>query len=320
MKIAYEIEKEAVRIWRCYTYGNEAEIPEQLEGLPVRELAPYAFSAHMDEKKLEKGLESGSIRLWGEEEAPALKGMALQALYLPETLEKIGAYAFYNCNALEKLYFHGSLRDLGAGLFTGCHHLNYLEVMLQEGDVSCLRDILMEVSEKMQVVFRGAWEAQVLFPEFFEEGTENTPARNLSSTIHGSGMNYRLCFSQKRFDFPAYDSKFYWATVTEDIETVLDIAQQRLRFPMELKEEARKSYETWLKEHLEEAVEICVRKKHMQEIIWMTENYVLVHADARGLLQAMTALAGELGFAEGAGYLLDLTHRHFRPAARSFEL
>ena len=47
MKIAYEIKKEEAVIWRCYDYGSEAELPEQIEGCPVTELAPYVFSAHM---------------------------------------------------------------------------------------------------------------------------------------------------------------------------------------------------------------------------------------------------------------------------------
>ena len=320
MKLAYEIVNETVRIWRCYIYGKEAELPKEIEGRPVTELAPYAFSAHMDEKKLEAGLEAGTIHFWGEEEAPALKGMDLQALYLPETLQKIGAYAFYNCNALEELHFYGTLRDLGAGLFTGCHHVRHLEVTLQKEKTSCLQDILMEIPEKVQVVFHGADEAKVLFPEFFEEGTENTPARNLSSTMHGSGMSYRNCFYQKRFDFRAYDSKFYWATVNEDFDTVLDMVQQRLRFPVDLSEEAKKTYEEWTRTHLPEAGIRIVQCKDMPGVTWLTEGFVLESAEARMLLRSMTEEAGMRGFTEGAGYLLDVTHQHFKPRAKSFDL
>lgn len=320
MKLAYEIVGEAARIWRCCTYGNEAELPEEIEGFSVTELAPYAFSAHMDEEKLEEGLKKGTIRLWGEDEAPVLKGMELHALYLPKTLKKIGAYAFYNCNALEEFHFYGELRDLGAGLFTGCHHIRRLEITLQEERTTCLQDILMEVPEKIQVVFHGLEENHVLFPEFFEEGTENTPARNLSSTMHGSGMSYRNCFYQKRFDYRAYDSKFYWATVNEDFDTVLDLAQQRLQFPVELSMEAKETYENWFWEHLQEAAKKLVQRKDMRSVVWLTENFVLKAEEGRLILQKMTEEAGMRGFAEGAGYLLDVTHRHFKPKGKKFEL
>lgn len=326
MKLAYEKVDGAVRVWRCFAYGNEAEIPEQIDGCPVTELAPYTFSAHMDEEKLKKGMEEGNIRLWeaqetsGAGETPVLKGMDLKAVYLPSTLKKIGAYAFYNCNALEQIYFHGNLRDLGAGLFTGCHHIRHLDVTLPEDGVSCLPDILMEVPEKVQVVFHGKADAWLIFPEFFEEGTENTPARILCSVMHGSGMNYRNCFYQKRFDFRAYDSKFYWATVSEDLDTVLDMVQQRLRFPAELSADARETYEKWLVEHLGEAAEKLVQRRDMSGVAWLTENYVLKQANAREVLHRMTEAAGGLGFTEGAGYLLDVTHQYFKPKAKKFEL
>jgi len=316
MKLAYEIRKETAKIWRCYTYGNVAELPAELEGFPVTELAPYAFSAHMDERKLEKGLEEGSIRMWGEGDDPVLKGMELKVLYLPETMRKIGAYAFYNCNALEELHFSDALRDLGAGLFTGCHHVRKLQVTMRESEATCLQDILQELPEKMQVVFHGKKEAQVLFPEFFEEGTENTPARNLSSTMHGSGMNFRYCFYQKRFEFRAYDSKFYWATVKEDVETILDVAQQRLRFPVDLSEEAKTTYENWLRVHLTEAGTCLVRRKDMEGLRWMTGNYEM----SKELLQLMAEEAAREGFTEGTGFLLDLTHKLYKPKVRKFEL
>ena len=68
---------------------------------------------------------------------------------------KIGAYAFYNCNALSELHFHSSLKDLGAGLFTGCHHLRRLNVTLDETETSCLKEILIEVPEKIAVTVEG---------------------------------------------------------------------------------------------------------------------------------------------------------------------
>ena len=126
MQYLYERMEEAVRIRSCFAYGAEIEIPEEIDGFPVTELAPYCFSEHQDRKKLEQDLKEGKLKLWGEGEEPVLNGNRLKAVYLPSGLKKIGAYAFYNCSALEELHFYGKLLDLGAGLFTGCHHIRKL--------------------------------------------------------------------------------------------------------------------------------------------------------------------------------------------------
>ena len=69
MKIVYEIKSKEAVVWRCYDYGTEAELPEMIESCPVTELAPYAFSAHMDERLLEKGFREGRLRLWDPDSA-----------------------------------------------------------------------------------------------------------------------------------------------------------------------------------------------------------------------------------------------------------
>lgn len=133
MKLAYERKESGVVIRRCYDYGSEAELPEQIEGRPVTELAPYAFSAHMEEGALERDIRQGRLRLWdscgagdgraeefpvsgGKNLPPALTGTGLTAVTLPPALRKIGAYAFYNCSRLRYISFCGELTDLGAGL------------------------------------------------------------------------------------------------------------------------------------------------------------------------------------------------------------
>lgn len=320
MRIAYEKQEDSVKIWGCFAYGNTAELPEQIEGCPVTELAPYAFSDHVDKNKLEEGLKSGKIHLWGEGEAPALRGMELHTLYLPRNLRRIGAYAFYNCNALEELHFYGRLSDLGAGLFTGCHHIRQLEVTLEEEETTCLQEILMEVPEQLSVVMHGKVEAKLIFPEFFEEGVENTPARILVTQMHGSGINYRNCFYQRKFDFQAYDRGFFRARAQESFDTVLDMALCRLLFPWKLDAEGRMRYEGWIREQLPEAGKKVIQRKNAKLLIWLTENFVLKPVPDRELINILTDEAGKAGFTEGAGYLLDLLHRYFKPGAKSFEL
>ena len=189
MRFAYEIKNGCAVVRRCYDFGNEAEIPSEIDGHPVTELGAYAFSAHMDREQFWHELGNRTVKIWnpktGEQEVsepdaetvPGLQGMQVETVRLPEGLRKIGAYAFYNCNALSELHFHSSLKDLGAGLFTGCHHLRRLNVTLDETETSCLKEILIEVPEKMAVTVEGQLRAKLLFPEFFEESVENKIGR-----------------------------------------------------------------------------------------------------------------------------------------------
>ena len=79
---------------RCYTLDNKLVIPDTIEGLPVTELDTYTFSQTVRRR------EQPPAEYEGE---PEMCGEALEELTLPEHLEKVGAYAFYNCFHLKKL-------------------------------------------------------------------------------------------------------------------------------------------------------------------------------------------------------------------------
>ena len=312
MRFAYEIKNGCAVVRRCYDFGNEAEIPSEIDGHPVTELGAYAFSAHMDREQFWHELGNRTVKIWnpetGEQEVsepdaetvPGLQGMQVETVRLPEGLRKIGAYAFYNCNALSELHFHSSLKDLGAGLFTGCHHLRRLNVTLDETETSCLKEILIEVPEKMAVTVEGQLRAKLLFPEFFEESVENTPARILMTHMHGSGMNFRNSFYMKKLDFRAYDACYYMAKAEEDFDTVLEMTLNRLQYPVGLSEDRREDYESWLNGHLVQAFEKAVEHRDLDMLMWLTE-----HGEPDDGLLSQTAIAASDGFPEGVAYLQD---------------
>lgn len=312
MRFAYEIKNGCAVVRRCYDFGNEAKIPSEIDGHPVTELGAYAFSAHMDREQFWHELGNRTVKIWnpetGEQEVsepdaetvPGLQGMQVETVRLPEGLRKIGAYAFYNCNALSELHFHSSLKDLGAGLFTGCHHLRRLNVTLDETETSCLKEILIEVPEKMAVTVEGQLRAKLLFPEFFEESVENTPARILMTHMHGSGMNFRNSFYMKKLDFRAYDACYYMAKAEEDFDTVLEMALNRLQYPVGLSEDRREDYESWLNGHLVQAFEKAVEHRDLDMLMWLTE-----HGKPDDGLLSQTAIAASDGFPEGVAYLQD---------------
>lgn len=305
----YHNNKNGICIDRCLGNDGILELPEEIEGQPVTELAPYIFSEGLDASDREIYLKKDSI--YSEDNnadtggLPDIAGNLLTEIYLPSRLKKIGRYAFYNCFQLKKISFYGSLKDLGAGALTGCHHMEYIHVKTDEKGESCLRDFLTELPETLLVeIEQNGDKARFWFPEFFEEGVENTPARILENHVHGSGIRYRNSFLHKTLNILEYDKLFPYAVAWEQAEVVLKLALDRMLYPMGLTETAGEKYTEYLKEHTEEALLYLGKTKaykEMAEILRILKpkraqiEKVLERAQAHGDSRWVSILMNELG-------------------------
>lgn len=117
------------------------EIPEEIEGLPVREIAENAFAGEEritkvilpnSVSKIGREAFAGSIKLRevilpsSLEEIPesCFAGcVQLRAPILPSSLEKIGDFAFINCIMIGKLKIPPSLVYIGYDAFASCESL-----------------------------------------------------------------------------------------------------------------------------------------------------------------------------------------------------
>ena len=112
-----------------------------------------------------------------------------------------------------------------------------------------------KIPEELVVEYRRGGRTAILpFPEYYEEGVENTPARIIMSEMHGSGLLYRNCFTDRRLRFPEYDSRFPYALGQEHPSFLYRLALARLMYPFELSEDAKKAYETFLKENISQVL------------------------------------------------------------------
>ena len=176
---AYEKTDAGIRILRCYGTSSQVAVPSMLDGMPVTELSAYAFAESMEqEPKNSSGL-------------PCICGTALESLSLPDTIRRLGRYLFYNCTRLSQFSFYSSIAFIGAGAFTGCESLRRL-IFYQEKGPSCLREILQDLKQEVLVDCYLPGEKdlsyRLVYPEFFEEAIENTPARIISTQRHGMGI------------------------------------------------------------------------------------------------------------------------------------
>ena len=171
MRILYEKTLDGICLQRCYGLDKILEIPGTADGMPVTELAAYLFSDTVRRREPPPGEYQGE---------PELCGSRVEVISLPDTIRKVGAYGFYNCYGLKRLSCSSAVEDWGAGVFTGCTGLECLDIRIAKGRKSCFKDILSELHQTLSVNYRsgsGTLLAKLIFPEFFEESVENTPAR-----------------------------------------------------------------------------------------------------------------------------------------------
>lgn len=292
----YEIKDGKACVTGWDARSTTAEVPEEIDGYQVVEIAAYAFS---EQGKDQAGLYS------------------LEEIFIPKTVERIGRYAFYNCRNLKRIQFYNTVKDLGAGAFTGCHNVSEIDVTFLENEKSCLKEFLIDLPEEQTIFYRSEnGEARLVFPEYFEEAVENTPARILETHTHGSGMMYRNCFVQQELKFSLYDERFDWAEGCEFKETLFRLAFDRLLYPYQLGEKAEQKYRRFLRTHLFECAEWASKNQREKEMYYLTDHCVEKEEDLEILIQAGNRYqtVGVLS------YLMDYKHRNFKTKRKTFEL
>ena len=172
MEFEYDVKENEILLKRCYGTEERIEVPAQIEGMPVTVLAPYIFSQARREP----------------DQKAAICGNQVKEIVLPDTVREIGNYAFYGCYYLEALTLSHRTHDIAGGAFTGCRHLKNLTFRMEQAEGYCMKDVLSEVHHdlKVKLVYANAV-CTLLFPEYYEEAVENTPAHQLETQFHGSG-------------------------------------------------------------------------------------------------------------------------------------
>ena len=318
MRIQYRIAADgSAEILRCYGADPRIVLPGQIDGRTVTAVAAYAFSdrkASEESEALE--YETEDHRLFREGER-LLAGELVERVELPDTVERIGRYIFYGCRNLRALHFSDRLRDIGSGAFTGCRGLSCLDVELTEGKKTCVKEILGDLWQRIDVTFRrnGA-ESKLVFPEHYEEAVENTPARILFTQHHGSGNNYRQCFYDREMDFRKYDSLFYLARVQEKTGVLTDLVFARLMGPEELAKEAEAGYEQFVREREEEILSFLTDRGDMEKLREISSRSLW----EREALEHAIGYASEQKQGEVLSFLMNEKQKFFPGVRKKYEL
>ena len=161
MRVHYRIINDGIEIVRCFGTDPEIAVPEEIDGRPVKRMAPYAFSARYTRQadavpaRADDDIfiyETNEDRMFrGDEQL--LAGDLVESVKLPDTMEEVGRYIFYGCRNLKVLWFSDRLINIGSGAFTGCRSLSQLHVRLLDGTRSCVPEILGDLWQRIDVVF-----------------------------------------------------------------------------------------------------------------------------------------------------------------------
>ena len=209
------------------------------------------------------------------------------------------------------------MKDLGAGALTGCHKMEQIIVETDENGQSALRDFLTELPETLRVDMKTDGElGRFWFPEFFEEGVENTPARILENHVHGSGIRYRNSFVNKKLHTLEYDKLFPYAVAWEQERIVLNLALDRILYPMSMTGEAREKYLIYIKEHSQQAVALLGEKKEYEAM----QNILKEIAPDRETTEKMLETAQSSGDSRWVSILMNELGKHGRKQRKAFEL
>lgn len=304
-----------IAILRALTCDRRAALPESLLGLPVTALGSHALAPGQEPLEGERVLVT-----CGPTEADSWDNSGLEDLRLPDSLTRVGDYALFNCRKLRTLRLRDTVRYWGGGALMNCRDLNtfYLTCTGQEGEL--LAYFADELPRELDVTLYGLGgeTARLIFPEYVEVYEENCPAHHFDYNIYGAGYSYHHCFYQKKLSIKAYDE--LWRPMLgmeHDGNCALRLAWWRLRYPVELTEQAEADYLAYLQAHVGEAARWLLAERDTAGLRFLLARTVW----DRDMLADACALAREQASPEALALLLEERHRRWPMGAeKRFEL
>ncbi len=301
----------SAKILRVFSNLPVAVIPAQIDGYSVKELGNYCFapSGQITEHAITTKTPVPVSTL------TELCGNYLNAVYLPESVEKIGDYTFYNCRNLTEITLSDGLYSVGSDAFMNCHHMRRIHLKCSPSKKNCLRQILSQISWDVEAVFykhtssdSSQKEAVVFFPEYYESYDEIAPAHVFGRSIIGEGFRARQCFQDDILDFPQYDKIFPKACVEESGQTLCQMAFYRLRYPYQMSDTDGLRYTDYLVKH---GLSLCrqfISNKNLDDLLFLFQEKLL---SLQNIQQAIS-LAAQAGWSEGSAAMLRWKQLHMQ--------
>ena len=307
-----------LRLLRVFGTSPEVVIPDEIAGKKVTELGAYCFAEKNRAKAYEicsqeisgREAEKEFQRLLEREQIRELSGRYIQKMIFSKSIEKIGNFCFYQCSSLREIIVGSALTEIGSDAFMNCLKLQKITVLGSVTEPSGLRQILGQRALETEVAFveKNITEAVLIYPEYSEFYDEIGPAHIFKLNIEGEGFRARQCFQNAVVDLVQYDAGFEQASVRESEKTLCRMAYMRLYYPVGLREDYRKQYEEYIKEHEGYAGNLLVKERNMALLQFAGEQGYFTSQGVEGCIQ--TAVSE--GWTEGAAVLLQCRKKWFQ--------
>ena len=299
-------------ILRVYSDMPDVCIPEEINGRKIVSIGPYCFS----------GINRVSNYINNtEKNMPCIKhlcefcGNNVEGVSLPDTIEKIGNNAFYNCREMVSLEAGASLKETGSDIFMNCTNFTKLHLRHRADTPGGLKHIVGRLSSHLDVYFHdnGKIHAMLVFPEYIESYDEIAPAHIFGRNITGEGFRARQCFDGDIPAFRQYDMVFGKASSEESVNIIYKMALGRLMYPFMLEDAPKARYEDYIKLHHYEIMEILTAEREKDALYFICKNRYATPES----IGNVAAKASGAGWGEGAASLLKWKHEYIENARKS---
>ncbi len=305
---------DGIAILRCETRDDTVRLPDDIDGVPVTQLGPYALSERAPDLSKQ---ETFSIRITCGGPEPVHDANAIRSVTLPGDLQSVGSYAFYNCRRLETITLPQAVTDFGGGALMNCRALHTVVLRAEPNTSTCLQKLLGEHAGELDVRFGGNTPAHLLFPAYTEELEDLSPAHIFQRRIHGAGYGYRQCFDAGVLSFRQYDLALTGLLERHDFAVAARVAARRLAVPYALSDTARDAYLDCLRAHGGALLRGCAAAGESAAISFLLSLGVLTIADVETACDA----AREKGQTAALSVLLAASGKSTaRGRAKTFDL
>lgn len=296
-------EEEVTVLWAA-TCDKRASLPEELFGLPVTVLGDHALTPRRTPPEGEEVLITCGVP-----DGVEWDNSALEELILPETLRRVDNYGLFNCTRLKTLRLHDTLFQWGGGALMNCRVLDTFHITCSGKEGELLAYLADELTRELDVtLYRGNGTVRLLFPEYTEVYEENVPHHQFDFRIQGAGYSYHHCFYQKKFSLRDYDGLWKpYLAMGHEADCALRLAWWRLRYPVELTDQAEADYWAYLRGHAVEAAHWRLSERDADGLAFL---FARTDWD-RGALTALCDLARSREETELLALLLEEQHRRF---------
>ncbi len=132
IEILYSKIENGIKIIGINGRASEIKIPEKINGITVTEIGDYAFYIE-NELDLAENNESEVSYTFTEcmektDKSKEQTGEAIKRIYLPDTVTKIGEYAFCGCKHLYFVHLPENLLSISDHMFSGCESIEEIYI------------------------------------------------------------------------------------------------------------------------------------------------------------------------------------------------